>query len=115
MVCAIEGGTADPHAVVGRLDDGILLCVKASAEFMPLSGGYPLFLAETPDIQTVFRSGRRAVISRRQNLLILHEKCPHLSPETGGPFGHEMGDVHEILFPGGPLRRNGFLFFRCHV
>ena len=115
MVCAIEGGSADLDTVVGRLDDGILFCMKAPAEFMPFSGRNLLFLTETPDIQTVIQSGRRAVVARRQNLLVLDKDSPHLSSKTRGPLGHEMGNVHKILFPRGPLRMVLFLFFLCHV
>jgi hypothetical protein len=115
MVCAIEGCPLNLDAVVGGLDDGILFCMEAPAEFMPFSGRNLLLLAKATDVQTVIQSGGRAVVARRQNLLVLNEDSSHLSSKAGRPLGHETGNVHEILFPGGPLRMVLFLFFLCHI
>lgn len=34
MVCRVDRGTTDTGPVVGRLDDGVLLSVDPTAEFM---------------------------------------------------------------------------------
>jgi hypothetical protein len=56
MVCAIKGGPTNPYAVVGGLDDRILLSMESAAEFMPLPRRNALFFTEATDVQTMFQS-----------------------------------------------------------
>jgi hypothetical protein len=111
MVRTVKGGSADLHSVVGGLNNGILLGMETTAEFVSLPGRDALLLTEASDIQTVLKPGRRPIVTRRQNLLVLDENSSHLSSQTGRPLGDETGDIHEILFPGGPMRKNLFILF----
>jgi hypothetical protein len=99
MIGAVEGGSPDPHPMIGCLDDGILFRMESAAEFVAFSRWDAQFLAETPDDQAVLQLRRSPIVTRRQNLLILNEDSPHLPPQASRTFGDEMGNVHEILFP----------------
>jgi hypothetical protein len=85
--------------------------MKATAEFVAFSRRNASFLTEATNIQTVFQSGGSPIITRRQDLFILDEKSTDLSSKTGGAFGDEAGDIHEIFFPGGPMRMRPFYLF----
>ncbi len=109
VICTVQDGSPDFNPVVCSLDDRILLGMKAAAELVSFPRRDPLLLAKATDIQAVFQPGWSSVVTRGQNLLVFDEDSPYLSPQTGGPFGDEVSNVHEIFFPGGPMRRN--LFF----
>jgi len=109
MVRAVKGRSPDLDAMVGSLDNRILLGMKTAAELVPFSGRDPLFLAEATDIQAVFHPGGSSVVTGGQNLLILDEDSPHLPPQASGPLGDEVSNIHKIFFPGGSMRRT--LFF----
>jgi hypothetical protein len=79
MVRAVEGGSPDLHSMVGRLNDGILLCMKATAEFMAFSRRDAQFLAEATDVKAVFQFRRGTVVTCRQDLFIFNKDGPHLS------------------------------------
>ena len=111
MVRTIQGSSPDLDAMVGSLDNRILLGMKAAAELVSLSGRNSLFLSEATNIQTVFHPGRSSIVTCGQNLLILDEDSPHLSPQAGGSFGNEVSNIHEIFFPGGSMRRTIFFLF----
>ena len=55
MVCAIKGGSPDPHTMIGGLDDGILFCMKPAAELMSFPRGDASFLAKAPNSQAMFQ------------------------------------------------------------
>jgi hypothetical protein len=97
--------------MVSRLNNGILFRMKATAEFVPFPGRDTLFLTEAANVQAVFQPRGSPVVTRCQNLFIFDEKSTHLPPDTGGAFGNEMGDIHEILFPRGPIGMNLFFLF----
>jgi hypothetical protein len=94
--------------VVGRLDNGILLGVKAPAEFMAFSGGDSELFTKATDLQTVGQTGRSSIVSCRQDLLIFDQNGANMSSQTGRAFGDEMGDIHEVFFPG---RSEGVVFY----
>jgi hypothetical protein len=81
------------------------------AAIVPFPGRDAFSLPKTADIQAVFHPGRGPVVTRGQNLLVFNEEGAHLSAQTGRSFGNQMGDVHEILFPGGPEGTNLFFLF----
>ena len=110
MVRTVKSGFADLHPVVSGLNDGILLSMEAAAEFVSLSRRDALFLPEATNLQTMLQSGRSPIITRRQNLLIFDEHSSNLPSQTGRSLGNEMSDIHEILFPRGPMGRLFFLF-----
>jgi hypothetical protein len=97
--------------MISSLDDGILFCVEAPAQLMTFAGRDGLKFTETADVQTMLQPGRSAVVTRGQYLLVLDEDSPHVPPEAGRPFGHEVGDVHKILVPGGAVRMKVFAYF----
>ncbi len=111
VVRTVKGGSLDRYSMVGGLDDRVLLGMKAPAELMSFSGRNPLSLAEAPDIQAVFQTGRRAVVTRGQNLFVFDEDGPHLSSNARGPFRDEVSNIHEIFFPGRSMRRTLFFLF----
>jgi hypothetical protein len=111
MVGTVKGGSADPHSMVGGLNNGILFGMETTAEFVPLPRRDAFLLTEASDIQTVLKPRRRPIVTGRQNLLVLDENGSHLSSQTGRPLGDQMGDIHEILFPGRPMRKNLFFLF----
>jgi len=111
MVGTVKGGPADLHSVVGGLNNGILLGVEAAAEFVSFPRRDALPFTKASHIQAVLDSRRRSIVACRQNLLIFDENSSNLSSQTGRPFGNEMGDIHEILFPGGPVGDNLFFLF----
>jgi hypothetical protein len=96
--------------MVGCLDNGILLGVKAPTEFMAFSGGNTKLFTKAADIQTVGKAGRSPIVPCRKDLLIFNKNGTHMSSQTRRAFGHKMGDIHEVFFPG---RSEGmqFLFF----
>jgi len=100
MVAAIKGGSLNAHAMIGRLDDGVLLRMKTAAEFMAFSGGDAPLLSKATNIETVVQSGRGAVVPCGKNLFIFNQGGSDLTSEAGRPLGDQVGDTHEILFPG---------------
>jgi len=64
MVRAVKGGPTDLHTMVSRLDDGILFRMETTAEFMALSRGNALFLAEATNVQAMFRPRRGSIVTR---------------------------------------------------
>jgi hypothetical protein len=97
--------------MVGGLNNGILLGVEAAAEFVSFPRRDGLLFTKAPHIQAVLKPRRCPIVACRQNLLIFDENRSNLSSQTGRPLGNEMGDIHEILFPGRPMRDNlSFLF-----
>jgi hypothetical protein len=111
MVCAVEDGLGDGDAMVGRLDNGVLFGMETAAQLMTFPGGNGLKFAEAADVEAVPQPGRSTVVTRGQDLFVLDEDGPHMPPEAGGPFGHEMGDVHEIFVPGRTVRMRVLLLF----
>ena len=111
MVRTEEGGLTDLHSVVSSLNNGILLSMKATAEFVSLSRRDPLFLSKAARVQTMLQPGRGPVITCRQDLLIFDEDSSNLPSQAGRPFGNEMSDVHEILFPRGAMGGKAFFLF----
>ena len=112
MVCTKQGGSADFDSVISGLNNGILLRMKATAKFVSFSRGDPLFFSETARIQAMLQSGRRSIIACREDFLIFDQDGADLPSQTGRPFGNEMSDIHEILFPRGAMGgKTLFLFF----
>src|SRR4030043_1301530 len=62
MVCAIKGGSPDPHTMIGGLDDGILLCMEPAAELMSFPRGDAQFLAKATNLQAMFQSRGGSII-----------------------------------------------------
>jgi len=102
VVGAVECGSSDRHSVISGLNDGVLLPVKTTTEFMSLTRGDGLLLTKATDFETVLESSGSAIVTRSQDLLILNEKGPHLSPETRRTFSHQVGNIHKVLFPTWP-------------
>jgi hypothetical protein len=100
MIGAVKGRSLDPHPVVGCLDNGILLSVKTPAEFMAFSGGNTKLFTKAAHIQTVGEAGRSSIVTCGQDLLIFNKNGAHMSSQTRRAFSHEMGDIHEVFFPG---------------
>ena len=111
MVCTIKGGSPDLNAMIGGLDDGILLCMEPAAELMSFSRGDAQFLAKATDFQAMFQSRRSSIVTGRQNLFVSDEHSPYLPSQTGRALCDEMGDVHEIFFPGRSMRMSLFFLF----
>ena len=88
--------------MISGLNDGVLLSVKTTAEFMSLTRGDGLLLTKATDFEAVFQSSGSAIVTRGQNLLVFDEEGAHLSPETRRTFSHQMGYIHKILFPARP-------------
>src|SRR5512133_4038924 len=100
---AVQGGAVNVGAVLGGLDDGVLLGVQAAAELVALPGRDIEPLAQAAGRITVGNAGRNPVVSGGQDVAILDQHSTNLSAQTGGAGGHQVGDIHEILIPGGSL------------
>jgi hypothetical protein len=111
MIGAVKGRPLDPYPMVGRLDNGILLGVKAPAEFMAFSGRDTQLFTKATDVQTVGETGRSPIVACGQDLLIFDQNGAHMSSQTGRAFGNEMGDIHEVFFPGRSVRMGDYAFF----
>jgi hypothetical protein len=98
--------------MVGCLDNGILLGVKAPAEFMALSGRDTQLFTKAADVQTVGETGRSPIVACRQDLLIFDQNGAHMSSQASRTFGDEMSDIHEVFFPGRSERVQFLFFFR---
>jgi hypothetical protein len=111
MVRAIQDGSGDRNPVVSGLDDGILFGVEPPAQLMAFARGNGSEFTKAADIKAMVQTGRRTVVTRGQDLLVLHKDGSHLPPEARGPFGHEMGDVHKVLVPGRTVRTKALGLF----
>ena len=110
-VCAIKRGSPDPHPMIGGLDDGILLCMEPAAELMSFPRGDAQSLAKTPNFQAMFQSRGSSIVTRCENLFISDKNSPYLPTQAGRALCDEMGDVHEVFFPGGSKGTDLFFLF----
>jgi hypothetical protein len=83
VVRAVKRCPLNSHAMVGGLNDCILLGMETPAEFMSLSRRDVQLLAKAASIQAVFDTGWGSIVPRGQNLFIFHKKGTHLSSKTG--------------------------------
>jgi len=63
VVGAVERGSSDCHSVISGLNDGVLLSVEATAEFMSFPRGDGLLFAKATDLEAVLQSGRGAIVT----------------------------------------------------
>jgi hypothetical protein len=111
MIGAVKGRPLDPHPMVGCLDNGILLGVKATAEFMAFSGRDTQLFTKATDVQTVGETGRSPIVACGQDLLIFDQNGAHMSSQASRTFGNEMSDIHEVFFPGRSEGMAAYAFF----
>ena len=102
MVGTIQGRPANRDAMIGRLDDGILLGMEAPAKLVALTRRNGLLLPKAADIQTVLQAGGSSVVSCGQDFFVSHQDSTHLPSKARRPFSDEMGDIHEVFVPGRP-------------
>jgi len=103
QVRAVQDGAFHADTIQGGLNNGILFSMKAAAQFMPFSRRNSLFLPNTTNIQAMPDIGGRAVVAGCDDPFIPDDNSSHLSSQASGAFGHQLGDIHEILIPGGPF------------
>jgi hypothetical protein len=101
LVGAIERCPLDADAVHCRLNDGVLLGMHRPAELVACAALH--IFASTADEVAVVEASGRAVITRGEYSLILHEKRSHLVTQTGRPLRYHSCDLHEILVQAGAV------------
>jgi hypothetical protein len=100
LVGAVKGGAVDVGAVLGGLDDGVLLGVQSSAYLMPFSGRDSELFAQAAAVKTVLNAGRRSVVARCQDVFILYENSADPAAQAGSALLDQVRDLHEIFVPG---------------
>jgi hypothetical protein len=85
--------------------------MEAPAEFVSLPGRDSSLLPKATDVQAVFQPGRSSIVTRGQDFFIFDEDSSYLPSQTSRSLGNKMGNIHEILFPRGPMGRNFFFIF----
>src|SRR5665647_750995 len=63
LVCAVQLGSLNGHAVICRLNDGVLLGVKTAAELVALAGRNAKLLAQASSLGAVAEAARNAVVT----------------------------------------------------
>ena len=76
--------------------------MEPPAEFMALTGGNMLQLAETTDLQAMPETGRGTVVACGEDPPVANQGCAHAAPDTGGALGHKLDNIQKIIIPGGP-------------
>ena len=99
----VYGGALDARAEVRRLCNGVLLGVDAAAELVPRPGWDVELDPDAAGLGAVGKPARGAVVTGRENVLVLHVDGAHVAPQTGGPGGGQLRHVHEVLVRGGAL------------
>jgi len=77
--------------------------MEATTQLMTLPGGNASLLAEATNVQAVFQARRGSIIAGRQDFLVFHEDRADMPPQACRALGDKMSDIHEILFPRGPV------------
>src|SRR5207249_11639094 len=91
-------------AVLRRLRDGVDLGVDgAEAVLLRLAGGRTRGVDEATHLVAVRQPGRRAVVARRQDVLVAHDHRAHLGARAGGALRHLARGGEEGLRPAGAL------------
>ncbi len=91
LVRDIDGRTLKRNAVLGPLENGILLGMKTANAVA--SDDFASF------IQAVWQSFGRTVIAGRQNTLVLDNNRADLGAQAGRALGYLERNVYEIIIP----------------
>src|SRR5207245_9744973 len=90
-------GVADAGAVLRRLRDGVDLGVDgAEAVLLRLAGGRTRGVDEATHLVAVRQPGRRAVVARRQDVLVAHEDRAATGAREGGAYGRLAREGEEV-------------------
>src|SRR3990172_11318531 len=100
LVRAVERCAFYACAVFGGLDDGVLLGMEPAAYLVPLAGRYAEFFPQASAVIAVLHAGGSAIIPCGEDIFVLHDNGPDLSPEAGGAPLHKVRDLHKIFIPG---------------
>ena len=104
---AVEGGASGRDSVKRGLDDGVGLCVGRSAQFVALATGNTVLLSQAANFKAVRKTTGSSVVPRRDDLLLLDEQRADLAPHTRRPRGNQVGELHEVGIPRGPIVVHG--------
>src|SRR5215208_3012700 len=105
LMGAVEDRVAHRDAVVGSLDDGILLGMQRALTTLS-----PVYNANKASYVLAMGHPRRAtVVAGSKNPLVADHDCPDSQTRTGRAGRDLVGDAHEVLIP----RRTGLL--QCGV
>src|SRR5689334_16003658 len=96
----VDVGVPDARAVLRRLRDRVDLGVdRAEAVLLRPAARRPRRVDEAADVGAVREPGGRAVVPRRQDVLVPDDHRPDLGAETRRPLGHLARDGEEVLMP----------------
>jgi len=85
--------------VVGRLNDGVLLAVRADALAESLTAHAEGIAARAAALIAVSHSARGPVVSGGDDAAVDGDDSPDLALHTVAPAGSHPGDAHEVLVP----------------
>jgi hypothetical protein len=94
-----------------RLNYRVLLSVQSAAEFVTLAGWDAHFLAKTTAIFVTVRDALgSAIVSGRNDLLILYDDRANLTAQTSAPLARKFSNRNKVLIPTRSLHGNNLLF-----
>lgn len=101
------------HFVIGRRNDGIRLGMKRAAHLIALAAGDVQLVADAgAQIGAVLPPARRAVITGRNDDVILHNDRAEMPTHTGASLRDSLRDVQVVVFFGYTLFHSGLTFPR---
>ena len=95
----VEDAAPYGDAMIRRLHDGVFLGVGTNAIAEPASRRGVTSTPHTTAVIAILNAPRRAVVSRRDNPLVLDDNRRHLPSPAVTPRLHHMGNAHKILIP----------------
>ena len=93
----IDDRSLEARSVIRGLRHGVLFGMHAAAQLVACTGGDVEFHAQTSRILTVRDPFRSTVVSRGQNVLVLHNDSSHMPAEAGGTGRYQFCHFHEIF------------------
>jgi hypothetical protein len=101
------------HVSPGGGNDGVCLCVYASAEFITLTGrNFKCFPGAYAEIGAVFSAARGSVISCGDDFIIANNDCTVFPPQACGTNKYGICDVEIIVLLAGSAVHNAVSLFR---
>jgi hypothetical protein len=87
--------------MIGRLNYGVLFRVKTATKLVFFSRWDFKTIPDTSNLAAMSKAPWGSVVTRREDILILHDDGPNLPSETGGTLGDQVNDAHKIFIPSG--------------
>ena len=95
----VNRSALDIDAVLGRLDDGVLLGMQTAANLVALPAGNAELLAQATRLGAMAQPAGNAVVTRCQDAAVLNDHRAHRTAQARGAGFHLLGQIHEVLVP----------------